>query len=125
MARVRLTDLPADAVDMLKPLSHSDFRFFGADAHCLRGKEQQAEFPTDPLEAAKGAHKVLRRSVEIDPLGILGQLVTVVRYAFSAGISDDLDRRDCEALWEVANLAGDIMAALKEHDREARERLRA
>lgn len=128
MDQLTLTDLPADAVEMLKPLSQSDFQFLGVDAYRLRDDERQAELPTDPLEAAKGAHKALRRSVEIkfdDPMDTLSNLLTVLRFAFSAGSDDDLDRRDREALWEVTNLAEDMMAGLKEHDREARERLRA
>ena len=124
---VRLSDLPAEVIEKLKPLSHEEFGFLGGDAYMMRFNEEQAQFPSDPKEAVQGAQRARRADATVtidDPIEFAAAMAIVRGVAFQQGGAHGLDQRECTALWELANLTDDVLTHIKKAERELASRLR-
>jgi hypothetical protein len=80
MSGLNLRDLPAEAVEKLKPLRGHDFDMPAIDAAHLREADVTAPFPTDPLEALQrrlgGAETGGHRAGAAAPVGRRGQVMS-------------------------------------------------
>lgn len=109
MGRLFLTDLPADVVEKLKPLSHHQFDLLSIDANRMKDEDARAKLPNNRTQAISGAMQAMRRNVEIDveePLYFLASVLTVSRAVLLQG---DIDRHDTEAVNHILGIAKDIL----------------
>jgi hypothetical protein len=128
MAEVMLSDLPAEAQELLKGMSSRNLELLACQIRGQQLDERIAAFPTDAEAAAKGARAALRRDVLLtveEPLDAFVSLFEVLREALAKGASDDLDRTDCMHLWKVSDIADDLLRAHVAAVQEAELRLRA
>ncbi|QYX55510.1 hypothetical protein K1T73_10390 [Roseovarius sp. SCSIO 43702] len=123
---IRLSDLPAEAVETLKQLSRRDFELLSIDATNMREVEQMADLPRDPVEAAKAANACLIRNDErIDIDDAQGFVASVLEVACTALANPDFDSTDAIHLHRIIRAAVNAQQASENNMREARQRLRA
>ncbi len=122
----KLSDLPAESVEKLKPLSHHEFKMLGVEARNMRDADAMAGLPSDPLEAAKGANACLiRSSTLIDVDDAEGFVESVLEVASTALGNPDFDNIDAMHLHRIVRAAVAAQQASMGNIREANERLRA
>ncbi|MEX1234399.1 MAG: hypothetical protein WEB56_05370 [Roseovarius sp.] len=123
---IKLSDLPAEAVETLKALSPRDFEMLAIDARHMQDAEAMAELPSDPIEAAKGANDCLiRGDTHIDVGDAAGFVESVLEVASTALSNPDFDSVDAAHLHRIIHAALDAHHAHKNNTREANARLRA
>ena len=124
MSRLNLSDLPAEAVEKLKPLSHHEFDLLSIEAAHLRDQDETAAFPTDPLEALTGVWETFKRKpdgVEDDHLKDMQDLIRVA--CLVLGREEDLDAADCQHLWALLDRADSLLRWEKQNREEMRQRV--
>jgi hypothetical protein len=124
MSRLKLRDLPREAVEKLKPLGHPSFQMLAIDAVRLREHEATRDFPTDPLEALKGVWEVFGRKpegVEDDHMEDIQNAVRVVSLVLSS--VEDLGQEDCRRLWAVLDRAETLLRWERQSQEEQRQRM--
>ncbi len=124
MSNLKLRDLPPDAIEKLKPLSHEAFDFLSIEAGLMREADQTATYPTDPLEALYGVWATFRRKPESVEEDLLDDLHDAVRVAcLVLGRETDLDAEDCRHLWAILNRAESLIRWQKTIGEEMRLRM--
>lgn len=124
MSRLDLRDLPAEAVEKLKPLGDHDFDMLSIDAKLLREAEVTAPFPTDPLEALEGVWEVWGRKPEGVADDHLREIHDALRVAcVLLGREDDLDAQDCGHLWGLLSRAERLLRWEISNNEEQRQRM--
>ena len=124
MSTLKLRDLPPEAVEKLKPLSHHEFDLLSIQAVHLRDEDETAAFPTDPLEALTGAWETFKRTpdgVEDDHLKDMQDLIRVA--CLVLGREEDLDAADCQHLWALLDRADTLLRWEKKNREEMRQRM--
>ena len=124
MSRFQLRNLPPEALEKLKPLSHHEFDLLSIEAGRLREKDITTDFPTDPLEALKGVWKVFGRKpegVEDDHMEDIQNAVRVVSLVLSS--VEHLDQEDCRRLWAVLDRAETLLRWERQSQEEQRQRM--
>lgn len=123
---ITLSDLPAEAIEKLKPLSHHEFTMLAVDARNMRDTDAKAELPTDPKKAARDANRCLIRSTTmIDVDDAEGFVESVLEVASTALGNPDFDSIDAMHLHRIIRAAVNAQQASMNNMREASDRLRA
>ena len=124
MSTLKLRDLPLEAVEKLKPLSHHEFDLLSIQAGLLRDEEETADLPTDPLEALTGVWETFKRkpdSVEDDHLKDMQDLIRVA--CLVLGREEDIDAADCHHLRALLDRADTLLRWEKKNREEMRQRM--
>lgn len=119
MTSVKLSSLPADVQDILRPLSRDEFETLANDAHLQRTLAAQKALPTDPHEAIKAifdAFKLTDAPTHDCLHETLVNILTILRMAFSSAdtTGDGIDAGDCYALWELASQGHSLAVTARE-----------
>jgi hypothetical protein len=124
MTRLQSRDLPPEAVEKLKPLSHHEFDQLAIEAAHLRDEDETAAFPIDPLEALTGVWETFKRKpegVEDDHLKDMQDLIRVA--CLVLGREEDLDAADCQHLWALLDRAETLLRWETKNREEMRQRM--
>ena len=122
---LKLTDLPEEAQEKLKPLSRLGFELLEIDARRIRHEEAEAEFPTEAQEAMRAANKRLIADVDLKVPSPREFVESAFELALLALNSKDFTCDDTEHLAHVLSVARDVNAANNGIVEEASARLRA
>ncbi|MCC5974730.1 MAG: hypothetical protein JJT81_11840 [Rubellimicrobium sp.] len=126
--RTRLSDLPAEAQDILRGMSRQDRDALMFDVHVRQFEDRQAAYPADAEAAAKGAKVAMAKPAALvvdDPLSVFVHLYATIRLTLVFGSMADLDREDAESVLRLVDLAKDLLDTHVANVDEARDRLRA
>ena len=124
MTKINLRDLPAEAVEKLKPHSHHEFDLLSIQAVHLRDEEETAAFPPEPLEALNGVWETFKRKpdgVEDDHLKDMQDRIRVA--CLVLGREEDLDAADCQHLWALLDRADTLLRWEQKNREEMRQRM--
>lgn len=129
MAETLLSDLPAEAQEMLVGMSRANLELLACEIRGHQFEAQVAAFPADADAAAEGARAALRRPAQIereeplnDFLALWRVLQTVLVYGATYG---DPGEADFDALHRMTEIADDLLRAHVAAVGEAELRLRA
>ncbi|RKF16909.1 hypothetical protein D6850_05100 [Roseovarius spongiae] len=123
---IKLSDLPSEAIEKLKPLSFHDFKMLAIDARRMCEGEILAELPTNSMEAAKDANACrIRGATTIDVDAAEGFVESALEVASTALANPDFDSTDAIHLHRIIRAVVNAQQASMSNMREANRCLRA
>lgn len=128
MTSVKLSSLPADVQELLRPLTPQQFEDLAHEARMQRIHAAQEALPTDPQEAIKAIFDTFKSEDAPTQDCIhetLVNVLTILRMVFTSAENEGIDATDCYALWELTCQGHDLAVTAREQRYRAMEHCRA